>query len=289
MTEPGSHTGAAATGVGAVVDLLGCPHRSHLDTQEGGRLHLEARTLICQAGHRFDLARQGYVNLLGRAAPASADTAAMVAARMRFLESGIYSPIRDLLAARCGHTVVDAGAGPGWYLAGALPEEGRGVAIDVSVAAAKRAARAHPRIGAVVADIWAGLPVASGMADTVLCTFAPRNVPEFARVLRPGGELVVVIPAPDHLAGAREVLGLLEVHQDKDQQLVASVADHFTAVEQTSWSTRERLDAGLLTDLVGMGPNAFHVDPAAVVARHAPDGAEVRFAVTVHRFRRRGG
>lgn len=289
-----------------VVDLLCCPHPHHgeetLLAREGGALR-------CPDGHAYDIARQGYVNLLGRAAPRSADTPAMVAAREDFLASGAYDPIRDTLRAWCAGrgagdhartgagptvvdaepTVVDAGAGTGWYLAGAVESAGRGLAVDVSVAAARRAARRHGRIGAIVADTWAGLPVRSGVADVVLCVFAPRNMTEFHRLLRPGGDLLVVAPRADHLAGAREELGLMRVEPDKERRLSEAAQGLFEEVEVIELATRRHLGAAHLANLVAMGPNAFHVDAPGLVAQRAPEGLEVTLAVRVHRFRRGEG
>ena len=82
--------------------------------------------------------------------------------------------------------------------------------------AARRAARAHPRAGAAVCDVWRGLPLADACADVVLDVFAPRNGAEFRRVLRPGGRLVVVTPTPAHLAELVPLLGLIGVDPDKD-------------------------------------------------------------------------
>ena len=74
-----------------VLDLLRCPHcAAALERVDG--------VLRCPAGHSFDIARQGYVNLLGAA---SGDDAAMVAARVAFLDAGHFDPLGDALAAEC--------------------------------------------------------------------------------------------------------------------------------------------------------------------------------------------
>ncbi|CAA9301630.1 MAG: 23S rRNA (guanine(748)-N(1))-methyltransferase, partial [uncultured Friedmanniella sp.] len=144
--------------VAEVLDLLRCPVCARALTGGAGGVR-------CAAGHRFDLARQGYLNLLGARPPQHADTAPMVAARERFLGSGAYAPVADALvvAARTGlqatHStlrtapaLLEAGAGTGYYTAALLEGlGGRAVALDISVAAARRAARAHPRAAAVVA------------------------------------------------------------------------------------------------------------------------------------------
>lgn len=268
-----------------VADLLRCPQcRPPTDAQG---LALEGRTLHCPRGHSFDVARQGYVNLLPGGVPHHADTAAMVAARERFLGSGAYAPIREAVrsAARrpdpgpTAMTMLEAGAGTGYYLAGCLGEKDRGLALDISPAAARRAARAHPRIGAVVADTWAGLPVRSGSIDVLAAVFAPRNPAEFARVLTRQGRALVVAPLPDHLAGLRSTLGLLDIEEDKEAHLLARMAGHLVPVDRADVRFAVRLAAGAVADLVGMGPNAFHQSSGSEAGE--PFGAEVEVEVAV--------
>lgn len=266
-------------GIDAAVALLACPTCQQPLTREEGRL-------VCRRGHSFDIAKQGHVNLLGRAAPQNADTADMVAARARFLGAGHYEPIIDALVGRVrdARRVVEVGAGTGHYLAGVLDSQPRavGLATDISPMACRRAAKAHERMAAVVADTWAGLPVRSGMADVLLCCFAPRNPVEFARIISAGGLLLVVTPNEGHLAQARESLGLLGIQDDKLAKLNRSMAGAFEAV----WSQRIRwtmdLDAAAVTDLVQMGPNAFH-EHGAVSEQMSVD-ADVQLSV----FRRPG-
>src|SRR5690349_14687654 len=113
--------------------------------------------LACSQGHAFDVARQGYVNLLSRRPPTGGgDTAAMVQARATFLGRGHYrrfaSAVADAVAAvvPADEAVAEVGAGTAYYLATVLERRrGPGVALDVSPAAARRAAQAHPRVGSV--------------------------------------------------------------------------------------------------------------------------------------------
>ncbi|WP_434742836.1 putative RNA methyltransferase [Micromonospora sp. SH-82] len=58
-----------------------------------------ARMLRCPSRHSFDVARQGYVNLLTGRAPHVGDTSEMVAARDDFLAAGHYEPLSAALAA----------------------------------------------------------------------------------------------------------------------------------------------------------------------------------------------
>ena len=152
-------------------------------------LEVAERSLRCPQRHTFDVARQGYVSLLsGAKRTMNADSAAMVQARMAFLEAGHYAPLSRELARITvspqvrkdgeGGSVLDAGAGTGHYLGvvlEALPGA-VGLALDASPYALRRAARAHPRAGASSWDVWRPFPVRDDCVDIVLNVFAPATV-----------------------------------------------------------------------------------------------------------------
>ncbi|WP_245581211.1 putative RNA methyltransferase [Propionicicella superfundia] len=262
----------------AAAGLLRCPVCAE-------PLALTSQGAACPARHSFDRARQGYLNLLRGPAPENADTTDMVAARVRFLARGWYEPMAAALSDRClGETFAEAGAGTGHYLARALDDHpaARGLAADVSVAAARRAAKAHARMAAIVADTWAGLPIRTGTVDTLLCVFAPRNAAEFHRVLRPGGRLLVALPEPSHLAELRASLGLLDVEEDKDRKLEAALAGRFA--RESAWTSvrRVELSPAEVADLIAMGPNAFH----GAAGRRPATAVEVTLALRVLVLRR---
>ena len=52
----------------------------------------------------------------------------------------------------------------------------------------------------------AKLPVQSATLDRVLCLFGFPAYAEFARVLKPGGQLLLVDPGPDHLRELRQII-----------------------------------------------------------------------------------
>ncbi|MGW1995619.1 putative RNA methyltransferase [Embleya sp. NPDC001921] len=247
--------------LGDVVGTLACPHC-------GADLAAADSTLRCAAGHSFDVAKQGYVNLLtGTGSVGTADTAAMVAARVDFLGAGHYDPIGDALAAASAGPVpgalVDVGAGTGHHLArvlDALPER-HGLALDISKYALRRAARAHPRMGAAVCDAWRPLPVRTGAAARVLNVFAPRNPPELHRILAAEGTLVVAAPTAGHLAELVPALGLLQVDPDKQERIDAKLAPWFTVRERHTHTFTMALDHTAIATVVAMGPSAWHTDP----------------------------
>jgi 23S rRNA (guanine745-N1)-methyltransferase len=244
------------------------------------------RSLRCAAGHGFDLARQGYANLTAGRAPSPGDTAEMIADRDAFLAAGHYDFIADALT---GHArdglVVDAGTGTGYYLARVLAAAGTavGLGIDVSKPALRRAARAHPRAAAVLADLWRPLPVRDGVAGVLLDVFAPRNGGEFHRVLRPDGVLLVVTPASDHLTELIEAHDLLRVDPAKAARVSESLGEGFVAVESRVLRRTLELTGPQTRTLVGMTPSAHHVPAAALPA----EPRTVTAAVTVTAYRKR--
>ncbi len=276
----------------AAVALLACPVcASSLEVGERGDV------LRCLAGHAFDRARQGHVTLLppGHRAP-SGDSAEMVADRMAFLAAGHYAGISAALGdavlesgGAAPERLLDLGGGTGQHLAAVLDRipGATGAVLDSSPYAARRAARAHPRAMAVVADTWARLPVRNGAVDRVLVVFAPRNGPEIARVLAPGGRLVVVTPAADHLGEIVAPLGLLRVDPDKAARLAGSLEPHLVPVAHTGCRDVLRLDRAAVGTLVGMGPHARHLsaDVREGRLRALPEPVEVTVAVDVAVYR----
>lgn len=255
-------------------------------------------SLRCAARHTFDIARQGYVGLLtGSMRVASADSAAMVEARDSFLRAGHYAPLARRLARLAGPlcppggTVLDAGTGTGYYLAALLEAApgAAGLGLDASKYALRRAARAHPRAGAATWDVWEPLPVRDGTVDLLLNVFAPRNGPEFRRVLRPDASLVVVTPTAGHLAELRGRMGTLSVDTDKEERLRRTLADHFRPAHTESLEYALALPSQDVRNAVAMGPSSHHLghDEAARRAGSLETPFEVTASFTLSVYRPR--
>jgi 23S rRNA (guanine745-N1)-methyltransferase len=267
------------------------------------------RSLRCQSGHSYDVARQGYVNLLpGGAHPGTADTAAMVAARDAFLTAGHFEGLRTFLCdmaeqalTSClgevaspagsqteagpagGGPVVEIGAGTGYYLAAMLDRfPGKiGLALDVSKFAARRAARAHERVASVVCDAWSSLPIGDACASLILDVFAPRNPPEFRRMLRGDGALLVVTPSTRHLQELVDRLGLLKVDERKPARLEAAFAAGFTLSAQAVYEESLRLSRAEAGALAAMGPSAHHLRPEQLAQRLTEAGGTISVTLSV--------
>lgn len=240
----------------------------------GQSLHRDAGSLRCTAGHVFDISRQGYVSLLPPGVSGGrGDTAAMVQARAEFLAADHFSGLAGELAlvisrlltpVRDDGCVIDVGAGTGYYLATVLDRlpDRIGLALDLSKYALRRAARAHPHVGAVACDVWRRFPVADGAAVAVVNVFAPRNVREFARVLNPAGQLFVVTPGRDHLTELISPLQLLSVDERKDEQLIEDLSPSFSLAGHCDYRATLSLSHRDVAAAVAMGPSAWHVDAA---------------------------
>jgi 23S rRNA (guanine745-N1)-methyltransferase len=256
MSRPYGHDGWVRA---EIVEYLRCPVCS-------AALRVAPGALRCANGHSFDVARQGYVDLSAGRLTHPGDTAEMISARQALLAAGHFRVLTKALVAAVGDRapglVVDVGAGTGQHLAALLsarPDD-LGIAVDVSKPALRRAARAHPRLGAVRADAWRGLPVADARADVVLDVFAPRSGPEFHRILRPDGVLVVATPAPEHLGELVETLDLVRVDPAKSERLSAALEPWFVREDEERCRWPLRLSADEARAAVAMGPSAWHTD-----------------------------
>src|SRR4051812_9006263 len=180
----------------------------------------------CAAGHSYDMAREGYCNLLvvqHKSSRDPGDGKDKVAARRRFLEAGHYEPIaartfevaRDCMAdpADGPFSVFDAGCGEGYYLdrlarSGAVCPDAATLAlagIDVSKWAIKSAARRAVPVTWLVANNR-NPPFLPASVDLILCLFGFPVWEGFKRVQKPRGHVLLVEPGADHLVELRQVI-----------------------------------------------------------------------------------
>ena len=251
--------------------LLRCPVcRLQLTTASGA--------LVCGNRHNFDFAREGYVNLLRnvrRHAAAGGDTAEQLRHRAAFLERGYFDAIAATIARHVREAgaeppggswrILDAGCGTGYHLAklaAAIEGPMVGLGLDIAREAARQAARRWPGLAFAVADLWAEWPVHDIAADLVISIFAPKNFPQAARVLRPGGWIAVVYPGPEHLRELNRRFGLMRQHEGKTRRYCAAMSRLIGRPTATRLSCRRLLDSAAIRDVVLMGPNSRHIGPA---------------------------
>ncbi len=262
-------------------------------------LSREGNALRCPSRHSFDVAREGYVNLLPSNRKHSKDPGDdrdMVAARSAFLEKGYYLPLREALEGLTvrlagdipAPSLVDSGCGEGWYTAGvhrALTGAGRAprtAGVDLSKYALRRAARRLPQGEFAVASVYR-LPLGDASADLLLDVFSPLAAAEFARVVRPGGYFLYVVPSARHLWQMKEIL------YPKPYENPVKVEDYpgfayqgVTEIRETV-TLSERAD---ITALFGMTPYAWKTPREGVERLEGLDTLTTEIGFDIHCYRR---
>jgi len=270
---------------------------------DGTSLQRHGTSWRCPGGHSFDIASQGYTHLLPVQKKRSrdpGDSKEMVAARRRFLNAGFYEPIaaatsRAALAglppdatANC----LDAGCGEGYYLrqlAAAATNEGRNLAIiglDISKWAILAAAKQDKHPNWVVGSN-ANLPVLPQTLDRVLCMFGFPVYPEFARVLKAGGELLQVDTGPDHLRELREII-YPSLKPEKTAEI--TTPEGFTRLGSESLRYAFELDSReQIADLLTMTPHLYRASAEGRAKAAALTALPLTVDVRLTRFGRNSG
>lgn len=260
-----------------VLSILRCPV-----CKEG--LSYNRQTCSCIRKHSFDIAREGYLNLLlakkgvGRE---QGDTREMLEARTSFYNKGYFNFISHELKKKLDkyvsrgslektENILEIGCGQGHHLrqlSVAFPRENIGwYGVDVSKDAVRMASRRLKNGAIILANVHHEIPFIDRSISFLFAIFAPRNFGEFDRILRHGGSCVVVIPTRRHLHELRAHIKLLAIDEDKEQQVIeaASKFDLIDAqtIEHTAELSREDLHL-----LLTMTPNYRHLkSPSAALA-----------------------
>jgi 23S rRNA (guanine745-N1)-methyltransferase len=242
-------------------------------------LQRRERSLICQHGHTYDLAKTGYVNLLpvqNKRSKDPGDSKEMVAARHAFLKQQHYFPIVQAILStwpqghlRSGVRVLDAGCGEGYYLS----EIGRILAdrhvdiermgLDISKWAITAASKADKNVSWLVASN-ASLPMPEQRFDAVICLFGFPVFTEFSRVLSDDGVLLLVESGANHLIELRKIL-YPSIHEYKPT-FAAGLVDFELLSEQSEIFSFELNSQAQIQQLLSMTP---HIHKASYEGREA--------------------
>lgn len=169
-------------------------------------------SLKCHHNHSFDLAKEGYVNLLlpnEKKTKDPGDDAVMVSSREAFLKKGYYEKLQteilEIVKKLNCNTILDAGCGTGYYINPAEYQNLDVIGIDISKHAIKKAAKEKGAASFLVASIF-NLPFQDETIDAVINIFAPKPEKEFLRVLKDGGVVIEVTPGKNHLIELKKAI-----------------------------------------------------------------------------------
>lgn len=238
-----------------------CPVCGEPLLQQGG-------SLVCSGRHTYDIARQGYVNLLPvqqKHSLSPGDTVEMLAARRNFLNSGHYTKIcEDVIATTCAYdgknpTIIDIGCGEGYYTAHFMNKFPQSTIIgaDISKAAVKMACSRTKAINWIVATA-SHLPIADNSVSIITAMFSLVCEEEFARILHDGGCVIEVTAGTKHLIELKQIIydDVFEQHKrPKTQQGFL----HEISCELHSFKIT--LDNAQLIDLLNMTPHTLRIKP----------------------------
>ena len=242
---------------------------------EASPLQIDGVSLVCEHGHRFDVGRQGYVNLLGSKDKRSkdpGDSKEMVSARAAFLDADFYRPLADacldITLDYCsrvadGHiTLMDAGCGDGYYLhhvqknlSHDLGDRLSLVGFDISKWAVQQSAKRCDGTWFVGSNRH--IPMVDASVDLLFDMFGFPNYMSFLRVLAPGGRLVRLTPGDSHLIELREII----YPNIKSPSERASYPETLTVVAEKRITYEMTLGPEDLNNLLLMTPHMFRSTP----------------------------
>ena len=202
----------------------------------GKELHTATNTMRCENGHSFDIAKEGYINLLraSKSGDLIGDDKFSARSRRDFLNKGFYATLQDALCQifreREGK-VLDICCGEGYYTAalGGNPKlqvYGFDISREMVRLAAKRGNGTY-----FVANM-AAIPVAESSMDFCTHLFAPFNETAFSRTLKPGGRLITVVPGKYHLWGLKEAV--YDTPYENDEKLPQTMSLQPVSVRKVS-------------------------------------------------------
>jgi len=266
---------------------------------DGSALQITDRSWRCVNGHSFDIARQGYIHLLpvqNKRSKDPGDNKEMVAARQRFLSSGFYQPLADAMNRAVFHeefnepsiNCLDAGCGDGYYMRQLAHSASETIDIalmglDISKWAVLSAAKQDKRLSWVVGSN-ANLPVLSETLDRILCLFGFPVYPEFARVLKSGGEIVQMDAGVDHLRELREII-YPELRAPRPDQ--KAMPEGFTNLDTSVIRYTLALpDKGSIADLLAMTPHLYRANADGLARAAELESLTVTVDVILRRIRK---
>ena len=179
---------------------------------------INLQSLICSNRHCFDIAKQGYVNLLSLAKKTKYDKE-MFEYRRMINRSGFFDPLNAVISDKIINqlrtneptSILDAGCGEGSHLTKIQEKLFRkttnslmAVGIDISKEGISSAAAEYSNAIWCVADI-ANCPFANHRFNFILNILSPANYSEFQRLIADDGMVIKVIPERDYLKELRDI------------------------------------------------------------------------------------
>ena len=255
-------------------DNLACPI-------DGLKLVNDVKQWMCPNGHSFDIARQGYVNLLSvqhKRSKHPGDSKEMVVARTHFLNAGFYQPLAtaiveqvdSLITNHDSFCLLDAGCGEGYYfdyIFQSLNASEKNInlsfiGLDISKQAILQASKRNKNISWVVGTNRQP-PLLEASVDLVLCVFGFVNFDGINKILKPGGKIVLVDPGSEHLKELRE-----RIYEKVNHTELTDIDAKYFSITNSQSCTFKTGDINNenINNLLSMTPHLFRASKEGKVA-----------------------
>ena len=267
-------------------EIISCSVCSHL-------LIKDQNTYKCENNHTFDLAKEGYLNLLLNAKKTSGDSKEMMAARRDFLAKGYYEKLSDRVNQRLkkshstDQAILDIGCGEGYYLSRfqkeIAPKASNFYGMDISKLGIRMAAKKNPMIHWLVAN-FAKLPFKDKSVSTVLSMFAEYSVPEIDRILTDDGNIIIVRAANNHLIELKNII-YPEIHEKVKTSSIKTFPGFCVEQENFSYKVTIQSTEDLLSLLL-MTPHYWKIKPEGIENLKKFESLEVTISIEIDLLKR---
>ena len=257
------------------------------------KLNIQNKTYCCEHNHSFDIAKQGYVNLLPvnkKHSDNPGDSKDMVLSRRAFLESGNYNCFAEKLCEIINShfansqktSIADCGCGEGYYdgKLKSIKIDFELFGLDISKEAVRYAAAKYKDFHYAVGSCF-DMPLESNSFDVALNIFAPMVESEMARILKKDGIMIYAVPGKNHLMGLKKLL-YENVYENEEKH---TEYDGFEFLERYSVKSEITLDGEMGVNLFKMTPYYFKTELGAEekIRKNSGFTTEIHFDFLVYR------
>lgn len=218
--------------------------------------------LSCQENHHFDLSKKGTLHFLLKLVQ-SDYTKEMLLSRQRIAHSGFWYPMLDevfkqIKTTEGVHLDVGCGEGAHSHYLKTRGLSGPTIAFDISKEGIQLGAATYDDLFFLVADL-AQSPFSEQSFDTIINILSPSNYKEFKRLLKPGGQVIKVVPGKNYLKELREV-SRKDSREYSNTEVIRKFAEVFPDYTHIPVHYTHTLEDDEIRDFIQMTPLGWHAE-----------------------------
>ena len=262
----------------------------------GELLALKANhALVCAVDHSYDVARQGYVNLITRHIQTRYDKMLFHARRTVIQDSGLYDTLHqkliELIGGKKGQNpsdllfLADLGSGEGSHLARILQDldNATGVGLDLSKEGIQEATKHEEAEAIWLAADLSKAPLTDDAVDVALTVLSPSNYEEIKRIMAPGGLALKVIPNSGYLQEIRHFFRPEDEPPYDNKDILQRFAEAFPNVREVEVKVQRTLNPEMKKLLCRMTPLSWHATEEEILdyVKKGPDDITIDLTILI--------